>query len=425
MRNSNWVYHRSSTLTSLPALALALILSAVCTLAGLGGAATALMLVFLLGGSARLWGELALRKLSLIVNCRQEGVFPGQSLTFEIRIHNDKLLPLAWMELSFPLPLDLCMTPEETRSPDDWEKSVLKEEGYSAELLGEKRLSLCLWYETLEFTSVWTAQHRGIYSISGWRLRTGDGFGMSQVEQAVNPDEVRQFAVYPALRSVTVEPFLRNLWNADTGTQGVMEDTTVIRSTREYQPGDQFRHINWRLSARCQPLSVNVYEDVLPRSIHFLLDGESFGGPEPHFEEMEETLSILASVLVGLAEVHVACGLSLCRGTGPAMHRSIGEDIFPLLRMLAAWQPAPPLKDRENSRILRRTAEFDMQALLEESGRVGRFYYIVYDNSMLEHQPLLRRMNSTCLTLLTWKEERPFGDFEGFCLRTLQRGRKS
>ncbi|MCD8098102.1 MAG: hypothetical protein LUE31_08720 [Lachnospiraceae bacterium] len=78
-----------------------------------------LMLVFLLGACARLWGALALRRLSLTVNSRQTGVFPGQTLTFDLRIHNDKLLPLAWMELSFPLSPDLCMTPEETRSPDD------------------------------------------------------------------------------------------------------------------------------------------------------------------------------------------------------------------------------------------------------------------------------------------------------------------
>lgn len=248
---------------------------------------------------------------------------------------------------------------------------------------------------------------------------------MSQVEQEVNPDDVRQFAVYPALTSVTVEPFLRNLWNADTGARGVMEDVTVIRSTRDYQPGDQVRHINWRLTARCQPLSVNVYEDVLPRSVHFLLDGESFGGLAPHWEEMEETLSVLASVLVGLSEVQVACGLSVCRGAAPAMHRGIGEDIFPLLRMLAAWKPAPPLKEGESSRILRRTAAFDRHALLEEAGRVGRFYYIAYSSEMLEQQPVLRSLDSSCMTLLTWQEERNFGDYEVVCLRSLRKGEES
>ncbi|MCD7820248.1 MAG: DUF58 domain-containing protein [Lachnospiraceae bacterium] len=425
MKHSNWVYHRSSMLTSLPALALALALSAVCMLTGLKGAAGALMLVFLLGGCARLWGELSLRKLSLTVNCQQHGVFPGQTLTFDLRIHNDKLLPLVWLELSFPLSPDLCMTPEETRQPDEWESSALKEQGYSDKLLGEKRLPLCLWYETLEVTSVWTAKRRGIYNISAWRLRTGDGFGMSQVEQAVNPDDARQFAVYPALTSVSIEPFLRNLWNADTGTRGMMEDTTVIRSARDYQPGDQFRHINWRLSARGLPLSVNVYEDVLPRSIHFLLDGESFGGPTPHWEEMEEALSVLASVLVGLSQAHVACGLSLSRGSSPAVHCGIGTDIFQLLWVLAAYHPSPPLKDSASNRVIRQSAEFNQHALLDSYGRVGRFYYISYDSGMLEQQPLLKKLDSTCLSLLTWQEGQTFGDFEGFCLRSLRKGKAS
>ena len=81
-----------------------------------------------------------------------------------------------------------------------------------------------------------------------------------------------------------------------------MEDLTVIRSTRNYMTTDSLKHINWRLAARGLPLSVNVYEDILPKNVHFLLDGESFGGNVPHWEELEETLSILASEFVLLAD---------------------------------------------------------------------------------------------------------------------------
>ncbi|MCD8145357.1 MAG: DUF58 domain-containing protein [Oscillospiraceae bacterium] len=425
MRRGNWVYHRSSILTSLPALALALALSAVCTLVGLGSAASALMLVFLLGGCARLWGALSLRRVTLSVDSKQEGVFPGQTLQVDLRIRNDKLLPLAWLELYFPLSPDLCMTPEDTRPPEDSERAALEEQGCSTRLVGEKRFSLCLWYETVEVSSIWTAARRGVYSTAGWRLRTGDGLGLSQVERAINPEDARLFAVYPALIPVTVEPFLRNLWNADTGSRGVVEDTTVIRSTRAYQPGDQVKHINWRLAARCQPLSVNIYEDILPRSVHFLLDGESFGGPEPHWEELEEALSILASVLVGLSQAHVACGLSLCQGAGPAAQHSAGEDVFPLLRMLAAYQPTPVPSDNKNTPVPRRVAKFDRQTLLEGRGRVGRFYYIAYDSDTLKDQPVLRELDATCLTLLTWREGQPFGDFSRLGLRSLRKGAAS
>ena len=168
--------------------------------------------------------------------------------------------------------------------------------------------------------------------MEGWRLHTGDGFGLGQIERKIAENEGQKFAVYPKLVRIKPDLFLRNLWNADTGARGVMEDPTVIRSTRDYMTTDSLKHINWRLAARGLPLSVNVYEDILPRNIHFLFDGESFGGPESHLDEMEEALSILGSEIVRLRELQVQCGLSLSRGAGtPAVnifHAGSAEELL-------------------------------------------------------------------------------------------------
>ncbi|MCD8211811.1 MAG: DUF58 domain-containing protein [Oscillospiraceae bacterium] len=418
--NIRWVSNRSSILTSVPALVILLALCAAAGIARIWAAAAVLLLIFLLAGAARLWSVLALRKVSLTAGGGADGVFPGEKLEFHIRVHNGKLLPLMWLEIFFPLSDSLCLTPEETREPDQWELEALKEEGCSESLVGEKKMSWCAWYETLDTTSVWTARCRGIYSTSCWRLRTGDAFGLTQVERPVAPEHAGEIAVYPELVPVSVRLFMRNLWNADTGTRGVMEDTTVIRSTREYLPSDSLKHINWRLAARDLPLSVNVYEDILPRSVHFLLDGESFGGEEPHREELEQALSVLASVIVELEQNQVACGLSLCRGAGAAVHLAPGGDVRPLLRALAAYQPAAPALEEETNRVIRQRAGFDLDPLIESARNTGRFYYLTYDCSDLPDQPVLQYLDSTRLTILTWQPGKPFGDYETVCAQTVR-----
>ncbi len=423
MKDSRWVYNRSSMLTSLPALIAELVLCALSGLFGLRGASAALAIVFVLSGVSRLWALVSLRHVSFDVSCPAQGVFPGESLEFHLQIRNGKLIPLVWLELFFPLSHSKCLVPEHTRTPDEWEKPALQEQACSESLVGEERLPFCAWYETVEVVSRWTAQCRGVYSTEGWRLRSGDGFGLTQTERPVTTRGSGQFAVYPSLVGVNTELFLRNLWNADTGSRGVMEDNTVIRSTREYLPGDNLKHINWRLAARNLPLSVNLYEEILPRSVHFLLDGESFSGPEPHLEELEQALSMLASILVNLNQSQVDCGLSLCQGRQPAAHyAAVSGNLYRLLWGLAGYEPAGPVKEEGSQTILRQQARYDLQPLLEHAKTVGRFYYLCYDCTGLEQQEVFHRLNNSQLSLLTWEECRPFGDYETICLRTLRKG---
>lgn len=416
------VLSRSSNLVSLPALALVLVLCVLAAFFGQGKLAAVLMFLFLLAFLSRCWATLALRRIAVSVTSQSSGVFPGDEVRFDIEVYNGKFLPLVWLELFFPLSLNLCLVPEKcTREPDEWEKSALSEEGYGTRLAGEKRFSFLLWYETVQISMTWHARQRGIYSTGGWRVRTGDGFGLTQVEQPLAEGDVRQIYIYPKLVKVRPDLFLRNLWNADTGAKGVMEDPTVIRSTRDYQSTDSLKHINWRLAARCQPLTVNVYEDILPRNIHFLLDGESFSGPTPHLKELEDTLSVLASLLVRLSALQVRCGLSLCMGAGGvANYFSGGTE--EMLRALAAYQPLPLKRDDEGN-VKAQPTVFDDPPIFESARSVGRFYYILWSVSALCKTSLPYRLGDTCTTLITAEDNsRGDGTFEVIPLSHLKEG---
>ena len=412
----------SSWLVSLPLIILCLLSGALSAFFGLGQLSAALIFFGVMALCARLWAFAGANKVSIRITSKVRGLFPGEDVSFDVHVRNDKFLPVVWLDLFCPLSRSLCLVPEETRVPDEWEMAVLADEQASIELVGEQHLPSLLWYENTCFTVRWQARQRGVYSTAGWRLRTGDGFGLAQVESPIPREDVREFAVYPRLIPVSPSLFLRSLWNADTGSKGVMADPTVIRSTRDYIPSDSFKQINWRLAARGLPLSVNVYEDILPKGVHFIFDGESFSGPPSHLEEMEDALSILASELVRLHQAQVGCGLSLCQGRTTLPHnRFNAEDPHPLLRMLAAYEPLEPKWDADAATFVPQLPVFQENELCSAKG-VGRFYYITYNTDTLPSRTLLRRLDRTQLSILTYEDCVPFGEFETVCLRRLKEG---
>lgn len=329
---------------------------------------------------SRIWITYAGRKMEIKMTGEVGGLFPGQEGAFVFRIRNQKMLPVIWADLFYPLSPDQCILPENTRPALEWEKPALQEIGASEEIVGESHLYSFSWYESKTVTVRWTAKRRGIYSNLGWSLRTGDGFGLGQSEQKLGREYQRKLAVFPAQIPVNSDLLIKNVWNSDTGTRGILEDHTVIRSVRDYLPGDNMKHINWRLAARGLPLSVNVYEEILPQNTFFIFDGESFSGPSPHEEEMELAMSILGSAAVSLGERNIRCGLSMSSGIYEDIYRNtpVYTETEDVLWALAAYKPAESVKDESNS-VIRQMPVFDPVFIQREAQSAGRCYYICYD----------------------------------------------
>lgn len=407
------VISRSSYLTTMPVLIAFLIFGVLSAVWEWIAVSALLLFLFLLAMLSRIWAQAAISRLSVGVEAGGKGVFPGESFTTTVTVRNEKLLPVLWMELFLPLSKNHCLIPEENRQPEEWEKPSLTEWDVSDTLVGSFRIPGLLWHEERSESIRWTAVRRGVYATKFWRIRTGDGFGLAQVDTKADNNDI--FAVFPALRDVDPAFFLRKLWNEETGAKGVMEDLTLIRSVRPYSASDPAKHINWRLKARGLPLQVNIYEDTLPRGVHFILDGESFSGPEPHLEELEETLSLLASLTVELETHQVLCGLSLPMGKGNEPVSVLAEEgTEALLWALAGYETCEKKKD-ENGMVVKQFSQFDEAALFVDRNSVGRYYYVVYDLEQLPY--LLLRLDSTNTTILTWKDDTIDTEFETVCLR--------
>jgi hypothetical protein len=90
--------------------------------------------------------------------------------------------------------------------------------------------------------------------------------------------------------------------------------------------------------------------------------------------------------------------------------------------MLAGYEPMPPKWDGENSTFVPQSPVFDRLPILDSAHNTGRFYYIAYDTSRLADSPLLRQLDHTRVSILTYADAQSFGSFEVICLRRLKEG---
>ncbi len=395
--NSALIEKRSSILISYPIICFNVAGCLISALYDRGLLSCIFLLLALLALIARLWANGAAGRVFTSLSCPRTGLYPGETLTVTVSARNEKALPVMWLNIYAPLPADLCIVCEQTRRTSEAERTELTEAGANERLVGEMKLGSLLWYSSISHESEWTARKRGRYSLSAWRLNTGDGFGLCEVLVPFPEAEGKRIDVFPARCPVRTGPFLRNMWNSQTGRHGYTEDVTLIRSTRDYQPGDPARSINWRLSARGLPLTANVYEQLLPRGIHFLLDSESFFDRAAHPEEFEEALSILGSELSSLSEQGVSVGLSLCRSRDMEAANLFDVDALQLLHLLSGVFPTE--KEKENGKEPERTAVF-FDEEIAAAGNVGRFFYVAYDAPAYFRSGLGRLLDSAAVTVL-------------------------
>lgn len=336
MKTESRTAQSSSLLVSTPALAV-LCGGALLSLRFGSALVSGLILFFLLVGLlARWWSAKAIQNVSIRMSCPHPRLFPGQSTTIHYEVENNKLLPLTWMELSQNGPDHGCLTPDGAFEP--YFPLGLEREGAVPYL--RQTFSFVGSWQTVRVDSTWTAKRRGIYLMDQLLARSGDCFGLAQKEQVLSAERLPLLAVYPRQVEVDLSLFLQPQWDCTSGRQGWMEDNTVLRGSREYQPGDNWKHINWRMTARDQGLPINVYEAIQPRGIRFILDGESFCGQSRSYEELEHTLEILSSIITGLDGAGIPCSLSLPQSRRfPAVTLSSedGSSLDDLLLYLAGY----------------------------------------------------------------------------------------
>ena len=364
------------------------------------------LFVFLFCALSRLWGVFSIRKVSVVIDTLSARLFVGDKADVYLHIQNKKLLPLIWLELLLPMPRRLCIMPDE--GFEEAVVSVKERDYWEGGMALKKRFSFIMGRGSLELRTGWEAKRRGVYYLDRLVLRSGDGFGLTQTQTVNSPVETPIFVVYPEVRPVDITHFLSMQWDSSGGNRGFMDDLTVIRGMRRYEAGDPWKRINWRIAARQQELNINLYETITPKAIHFVVDGESYCVSRTDDSEFENTLSLLASLLLRLSDSRVLCGLSLPRSKYlPQTDITATADMEEVLTALAGYDM---LEERDEKRSIETQrdvffpSDFDYSALARSARNAGRLYYIARDASGLRKKGFPQELDNTKLILLTYRE---------------------
>jgi uncharacterized protein (DUF58 family) len=141
-----------------------------------------------------------------------------------------------------------------------------------------------------------TSQNRGEYAIGPVVLRGSDPLGFFPWKKQYG--EVQRLIVYPEVAPVDL-PVRTGLPAGSIRVESrIYEDVTQYRSLREYLPGDDFRRICWKVSARTGRLYSVDYLPTLYAPVLILLNLNREDYPARYRYHWVERAAVLAASLV-------------------------------------------------------------------------------------------------------------------------------
>ena len=273
------------------------------------------LLVLGLAMGTNLWSRMSLSRVRCHSTLDKHKLFPGESLSLEVKAENNHTLPL-WLRV--------VIHAEGLFPPSSQESDRSKESGL-------------LWRQEVSFRWSLVAPRRGVFRAGPVLLQAGDLFGFYPRERALRQEH--EVLIYPRL--VPLKPFLfpRRDFFGIPGAQSPVQDPIYILGTRDYQHGQPARFIHWKASARHHRLQEKLFESTEQEKILFGLDVSPFAGHRAA-DDFERVLETIASLAVTFDRQGCSIGLatngSMTGGNSPFLPVARGPHQLPaLLEMLA------------------------------------------------------------------------------------------
>ena len=217
------------------------------------------LLLALVGGASLLWTRYCLAGVSYQRRFSSSRLFLGEETDLYLEIVNAKPLPLAWL-----------------RAVDDFpaEVDLLVGELYHAPVPRRRLLVNILslrWYERVTRRYRLRGVCRGAWQFGPAWIAAGDIFGFSVRRKAL--EETHTVVVYPKIVPLTALglPRWHPFGDSRTPRRSVTDPLRLI-GAREYVPGDSFRHIHWKATARRRTLQTKVFEPSASQPLALFLN---------------------------------------------------------------------------------------------------------------------------------------------------------
>lgn len=220
------------------------------------------LLLSLVAGASRVWRDACLAEVTYQRRFGAKRLEFGEETDLVIEIVNRKPLPLAWLKVEDEFPEELELLTGRLQA------SSMPHRAYLTNVLALR------WYERVRRRYRLRASQRGVFTFGPARVRSGDIFGfIVREEEMGGTDEI---VVYPKVLPLEQLglPAERPLGEA-RALRRLMEDPLYLMGVRDYAPGDGFRHIHWKATARTGQLQTKVYDPTATLSVLVFLNVET------------------------------------------------------------------------------------------------------------------------------------------------------
>jgi uncharacterized protein (DUF58 family) len=242
-------------------------------------------LLLLVAAATWLWQTYGLSEVTYARRFDAERLFCGESTTLWVEVVNAKPLPLPWLKAEDEFPANLTV------------ENLALGQSSKPQRRSLTTLMSLRWYERVRRRYHVRAEQRGAFEFGPVLLTTGDLFGFRQQSRALA--ESQTLIVYPKLVPVTG-------WTLPAARPGgehrterrVIPEALRLAGVRDYAPGDSYRHVHWKATARRGQLQTKVFD---PSAAHQIMIGVNSQTLERAFEGVlpdwfETVMTVAASV---------------------------------------------------------------------------------------------------------------------------------
>jgi uncharacterized protein (DUF58 family) len=263
---------------------------------------------------------------------RERALF-GEQVPLNVRIDNQKLLPLTWLRIEDNLSTELTIVGGTV--------TTHAETGRFAQL---RQLLAVMPFQRVDRQMAVVCDRRGRHGFGPVRLESGDPFGYRQ--RFVNLAQRAELLVYP--KTFALEPpevVARLALGPARAGPLVMADPSRVVGSRQYQAGDPLRHIDWRATARYRSPLVRIFQPTATPKVAVVLDTR-LDDLAARWDLFEFAVALAASVVLDLANRGVAVGL-VSTGTAEGQPVAVAPASSPgtaaeILEYLACLSPYGP-----------------------------------------------------------------------------------
>ncbi len=224
---------------------------------------TMALILGLMGGVVWLWSRFSLAEVTFSRRFGVDRLFFGEQTDLLLEVTNAKPLPLAWLRCEDDIPMALELAPDERVRHYQANRRVLI-----------NLFSLGLYQRVIRRYTV-TGTQRGAWKYGPAKLICGDIFGFRS--QQVELQGTDLLLVYPKLYSL---PELgldaRHPFGDYESRNRMIDDPLRLSGVRDYLPGDNFRHIHWKATARRQELQTKLFDPSASRPLAIFLNIRTF-----------------------------------------------------------------------------------------------------------------------------------------------------